>query len=103
MGTNLPNMASCVVVLGLMFLALGFLSSGISFCAPYWLYNHNNYEDSGLWGHGYCKRGGATLSDIGASDDSGMGNIARQSCDWRWAWESDWAWERNKLQNPGRK
>jgi len=91
------NMASCVVVFGLLFLAVGFLASGVSFCAPYWLYNHNNFEDSGLWGHGYCGRRNDVSMNVGAGDSGLSFDVSIDNCQWRWAWESDWAWERSKL------
>ena len=90
-------MASCIVIFGLLFLALGFLSSGVSFCAPYWLYNHNNYQDIGLWGHGYCNRKDSVSVNIGASDTGVDFDLSTEGCIWRWAWESDWAWEKDKL------
>lgn len=84
-------MASGPVLAGLVFLALGFIASGVSFCAPYWLYNHNNYQDMGLWGHGYCGRDQFQPSDRGEYEQ------LFGSCEWRWAWEEDWAWEKDKF------
>ena len=71
-------MASCWILVGLVLVALAFISSAISFVVPYWIPHGLVGNDEGLWG--WCRSIDGTCTWAFQNDFQWLSERPREYC-----------------------